>query len=237
VGGVVVITMLQQPQEPPRSGNRRARLLAAPPQLPVRGDHPVESAQLRGLASDSVVARSGCQHDLHQAIKTLQNLTIRRASCRVFLSRVFPSREERKGIRGRAGTPLQDEHPGGVAPCVHRTRIRAHLRTRIRTRGLWYPCARQLPCIGDCQTGHFARGEATACQGGHFPAQPERRSRPVPPPAVGASAHHVGDVNDDRQLAMRIRADGTTVPSGSLMAPTRIIPRTRIGWWLGEPGE
>ena len=109
------MTMLQQPQEPARPGNLRARLLAPPPQLPVRSGHQAVSAQLSGLVSDGVVARSRGQHDLHQAIRIRENLTIRRGSTHIFFSRFF-SRDEREGIGGLPGTALEHEHPGGVAP-------------------------------------------------------------------------------------------------------------------------
>ena len=73
---------------------------------------------------------------------------------------------------------------------------------RVDPRGRRFCCALQdhderfgLGVIGQ-------DGPAPGRQGGEFGVQPDRRAGPVPPPAVGARSHDVGDIHDNRGLMM-----------------------------------
>jgi hypothetical protein len=45
---------------------------------------------------------------------------------------------------------------------------------------------------------------AAGGQPGDLGVEPDRGARPVPPPAVGPRAHHVGDVYDDRHRCPQV---------------------------------
>ena len=62
---------------------------------------------------------------------------------------------------------------------------------------------------GPRRADRFGRQDRAAAGGqpGHLGVQPDRGAGPVPPPAVGTRAHHVGDVHDDcDRVARRSRS-------------------------------
>jgi hypothetical protein len=71
-------------------------------------------------------------------------------------------------------------------------------------------------------------GAAPGGQGGEFGVQPDRRAGPVPPPAVGARPHDVGDIHDNRG------------PGGRLCWPGRLwqraqTPQSWRGLMMADP--
>lgn len=65
------------------------------------------------------------------------------------------------------------------------------------------------------QAGQLTDLEAAPGEFGYLPAQPQRRAGRVPPPPVGAGAHHIGHIDhDDRAGRVRERVHRHQYPLG-----------------------